>query len=660
MIMSGQRQRLASMVRTLLWLLLKPWLRKPRPPRIFWYRSGCDPRGTAQGPSQPDVGAHEPKEANLVFWPESSNCDFLPFIPPRFFRLEPSMPVPVVRRVQPSLLPGKVISLTPREFLLSPPATQAPPFSFPRPCINAVAIEPLLVPKIFGRVRRLPRDEALDKADKKLAHDQLTRSSPAPSLIPPELWNLLWEILSPPPRVEELVARRYPGQLRPYQVEGVQSLIEKERFILADEMGLGKTVQVCVALSLLIRMGRVKNALIICPKTTLSVWHDHLESWLPEAEVHSHNDPLELGLLRADGPPRVWVLPYSRVSRRGAAITWGRNWDVLVLDEVHEVRNPETVKYREISWIAHRVRYRWGLSGTPLQNRLEELTAIFGIIKPELKLRAENMSLPQVREVIRPCLRRVRRKEALPDLPPKQRREIWLELDEAQARAYTAVLRREKTGFDTGRAMTFTHIWQVLGELKKICNFAPGSAVSPKLEKLLEIVKTVLAKGEKLVVFTQYVTVGLEPLMPHLKPFGLAVIHGGCTDVERREAVRRFQTDPQCRVFLGTVGTSGFGLTLTAANHVVHFDHWWNPAVMWQAEDRVYRIGQTRPVTVYEFWMKNTVEERIRKILEQKGLLHYEVIDRLSDSEFKRLFTLEELITVLDLEPAPARARTTR
>jgi len=643
MTIPGQKSRLLSAVCDVLWLVLKPWLPGSAHPRVFWYRSRFEtweaeieeilPQAEPENRETQDPGAR--------FWPERSNCDFLVSPRPRFFGVQPEWSPPAVKRVSPVVLGPTIDAIPPERLVLR------------RGSIHAVPIEPFSIPTILGRKRRLPRGAAPERrGDKTISRGDGTPVSGEPGLIPSELWNLLWEILSPPPRVEELIERKYPGRLRPYQVEGVQRLIEKERFILADEMGAGKTVQVCVALSLLIRLGRIKTALIICPKTVLSVWYDHLKAWLPEAETHSHHQVEQLRWAQRNGRPQVWVVPYSRLARRAAGLTWDAKWDVVVLDEVHEIRNPNTNKYREIKVLIEEARYRWGLSGTPLQNRLEELTAIFGTIKPELKLQVDGTPLPQVREIIRPYLRRVRRKDALPDLPPKHRREIWLEMDAAQARAYHAVRQSARIGLG-GQTMGFTHIWQVLTQLKKICNFAPDSFDSPKLRKLLEVIKMVSARGEKVVVFTQFRAAGLIPLMHHLKPFGMAVIYGNTADEDRRRAVRQFQDDPRCRVFLGTVQTSGHGLTLTAANHVVHFDHWWNPAVSWQAEDRVYRIGQTRPVTVYEFWMKGTVEERIRKILEAKGLLHDEVIERLSDSEFKKCFTLEELLGLLEDRPGP-------
>lgn len=430
----------------------------------------------------------------------------------------------------------------------------------------------------------------------------------------------------------------------------MRRLIEKERFILADEMGTGKTVQTCVALSLLVRLGRVRQALIVCPKSALSVWSDHLRDWVPEVAV---NDCRQTGFgrmtLPEDKRPRVWLVSYPRLASIDAVLRLNRPWDLVVLDETHEIRNPQTKKYKHLQMIIRDARYRWGLSGTPLQNRLEELTAIFAIIHPSLQLRAETMTPIQVREAIRPYLRRVCRKDVIPDLPSKTRREIWLELDEDQRRDYQAVLQRFRSHSQSA-GPTFTHIWQVLAELKRICNFAYHSRTSPKLEKLLELTRAIVSQNQKVVVFTHFREFGTDRLEPHLRPFGLAVMHGSCTDVQRAAAVERFQNDPHCRVFLATVHTGGFGLTLTAANNVIHFDHWWNPAVAWQAEDRVYRIGQKRPVTVYEFWVRNTVEERIQQILEQKGLLHREVIERLSENDFRKLFTLADLMSLLQSE----------
>ncbi len=542
--------------------------------------------------------------------------------------------------------------------LISPQIRSVPVLPLPGE-ITDIPVEPFEIPLIVGRIRRWGSFSAGERTRQPSTATSAKSDGPRPEpLIPVALWDQIWRILSAPAQIEEIVSEKYPGQLRPYQVDGVRQLIEKERFILADEMGTGKTVQVCVALSLLVRLGRIRRILIVCPKTVLTVWTNHLRDWAPEIIVHLYDYAYPPRAMANDTRAHAWVITYPRIGAQFDAVNyWGTKWDVGVLDEVHEIRNSNTKRYKHLEVIVSQARYRWGLSGTPLQNQLEELTNIFRIVVPELKLQAETLQPNEVRERIRPYMRRVSRKTALPDLPPKKRVEIWLELDPEQARAYEAIVRDAARRVPTDDRTAFTHIWQVLMELKQICNFAPGASSSPKTQKLVELTEDITQKGEKVVVFTQFRHCGIDRIIPHLGRFGLAVIHGGCSDAERSSAIQRFQNDPHCRVILGTVRTAGFGLTLTAANHVIHFDHWWNPAVAWQAEDRVYRIGQTRPVTVYEFWMKGTVEERVRQILQEKGLLHQEIIERLSDTEFKKLFTLEELLALLELRPSFPGAR---
>lgn len=509
------------------------------------------------------------------------------------------------------------------------------------PPASDVSIPDLASPEVFGRVRRRgrvrgaprePRDGKTGGVVKKL--DLLD-----------QLGDGLWAILSPRAFVANLLAEQFPGKLLPYQVEGAKLLIEKEQFVLADEMGTGKTVQACVAISLLIRLGRVERVLIICPKTTLAVWYDHLTAWVPGLKWH----PASVPVTSAQQGPVGWVVGYPLVSRRKAAEYLGNQWDLVILDEVHELRNQDTKRYKQVSQIIDQARYRWGLSGTPLQNKLEELTAIFALIRPQLGLRAENLAPAAAREAIRPYIRRVRRAEALPSLPPKTRREIWLTLDAKQRQAYKQVVDETYRRWGGTSRVQFTEAWEAINRLKQICNFAPDSSTSPKQRKTLELVRSIVAQGEKVVVFTHFRHYGLDRLRPHLARFGVVSICGESSDEERRAAVRQFQSDPQCQVFLATIQTGGHGITLTAANHVIHFDHWWNPAVAWQAEDRVHRFGQNKPVTVYEFWMKDTVEERVRQVLEHKGFLHMEVIEALSEKDVKKLLTLEDLKFILGL-----------
>lgn len=201
------------------------------------------------------------------------------------------------------------------------------------------------------------------------------------------------------------------------------------------------------------------------------------------------------------------------------------------------------------------------------------------------------------------------------------------------------------------------HVFALIHRLKRICNFATGKRTSPKTAALLEIVEDITDNGKKILVFSQYKKEGVYKIKRLLDRFGVECLTGDSSDRERIRAVERFQGDASRHVFLATPKTAGEGLTLTAASYVVHFDHWWNPAVAWQAEDRAHRKGQTETVNVYSFWVTDTIEERIRQILARKGILHKEIIDSLSEVDFDNALTLEDLLEVLDLDCRSVRIR---
>lgn len=464
----------------------------------------------------------------------------------------------------------------------------------------------------------------------------------------PNQWLELWQLFQVPLRVDDLLNKELPGTLYPYQVEGVKNLIVKERFLLADEMGTGKTVQVCAALMLLGRLRRIRRALVVCPKTALSVWTSHVKKWVPGASYWVYSGEL-VAPSAHDGSVNIQIVSYSQLSNDRSVWRLTGNWDVVVFDEVHHLRNVETRRYRVAEKLVRTARYRWGLSGTPLQNRIDDLSAIVSLIRPEVRIDPQLMTPQQVRDRIRPIIRRVRRKDVLPDLPEKHRRPIWLTMTSTQRQEYNRELGIVQNIFRKSRQGVVG--WQLLSRLQQICNF-PSSSASPKCEKTKELVREIVGKNEKVVIFTRFLEYGLYRLEKELSSFGLASIYGQSSDWERKRQIERFQTDPTCHVFLSTIQTGGVAITLTAANHVIHFDHWWNPAVAWQAEDRVYRIGQKKTVHVYELWMKDSVEERVQIILKEKGLLHEEIIEHLSEKEFKRHFTLKDLEMILGIHSA--------
>jgi len=261
-----------------------------------------------------------------------------------------------------------------------------------------------------------------------------------------------------------------------------------------------------------------------------------------------------------------------------------------------------------------------------------------------------------VKDRIAPYFLRRRKVDVLPDLPPKQRQEFWLALDSAQRTAYDRVESEIRSEFVTlGGDVTRVHIFSAITRLKQICNFAPGGYTSPKVRLLKEQVEEVIENEQKVLIFTQYIGEGLSKLKKALSMYGLAIIEGGQSDRERNAQIARFKKSParEVPILLASVRAAGLGLNLKEATYVIHFDHWWNPAVMWQAEDRAHRADQVHGVNVYSYWIEDTIEERIHDVLEQKHLLFQSVVGDLSEDEVAdRISEAEWLHIVLGSEKA--------
>lgn len=433
-----------------------------------------------------------------------------------------------------------------------------------------------------------------------------------------------------------------PPPLYPFQADGVRFLLERPAALLCDEMGLGKSIQAIAAAAELFATGRVQRALVLCPKTLLWDWWRKFRRWAPD---------LQCCLLTARkkrsrefdwhwGKAHVFIAGYE---------TWREDheqvrtpFDLVILDEIQRIKNPDTLLSRAVQRL--QAPYRWGLSGTPMENRLEELQAVFSYLLPGLLCGGDLLCAASVREAIRPYVLRRRKDEVLPFLPPKEYREVWLDLTPPQQAAYAAA---EAAGLGKLRGMGYAgihaHLLALLTRLKELCNLEPESGASAKLEFLLGELPPILARGEKVLVFSQYPEKTLTPLLPRLLPYGACLFSGALSQWERDTVVQKFEEEEWPRILLTSLKAGGVGLTLTRANHVYHFDHWWNPAVMSQAEDRVHRIGQHRPVYITSLLTRNTVEERIHRLLAEKRQLFTEVIDglgapRLDQEALFRLF----------------------
>lgn len=436
--------------------------------------------------------------------------------------------------------------------------------------------------------------------------------------------------------------------LRDYQLRGLNWLARMTSLglggCLADDMGLGKTITL-IALHLHRQSddSAAGPTLVVCPASLMGNWQREIEKFAPGIPVrrfHGSRRSLEglaggefvlttYGTMRLDAP-------------RLAEVTWG----MVVADEAQHVKNPYSATARALRTIGARARV--ALTGTPVENNLSELWAILDWTTPGLLGRLgtfrtryaqaveggqDPAAAERLAQLVRPFLLRRRKSDPgiAPELPPKTETDRAVSLTTEQAGLYEAMVREtlaEISGADSMARRGL--IVKLLTGLKQICNHPaqflkedlpkiPGR--SGKLELLDELLDTILSEGASVLVFTQYVRMA-RLIESHLAARGVSTqfLHGGTPINEREAMVDRFQAG-EIPVFLLSLKAAGTGLNLTQAEHVVHYDRWWNPAVEAQATDRAYRIGQSRPVQVHRFITEGTIEDRIADMLRRKQQL---------------------------------------
>lgn len=448
--------------------------------------------------------------------------------------------------------------------------------------------------------------------------------------------------------------------LLPFQRDGVTFLIEHEKALLADEMGLGKSIQAITAARLLFGAGVIERCLVVCPKSVLTDWANKFEEWAPELTTTkiqgSASSRRGLWFRRS----HVSLITYDTLKEDVLNLEededYSLSFDLVILDEIQRIKNKSTQTFKAVNKVGGKIR--WGLSGTPLENRVEDLTTIFGYLKPDLFRSYEVDSPLYVKSKIKPFTLRRTKKAVLKDLPKKTHDKVLLELGARQRATYNLA---EKTGVialkERGKTATVTHVMALISKLKQICNLEPASGESCKLEYIEDILGSLYETGEKMIIFSQYPEKTLKLIKPKLGRFNPLIYQGSLTSKQREAVLKRFEEDANIRVLLISLKAGGLGLTLTMANYVVHFDSWWNPATMSQAEDRTHRIGQKKNVFIASLITRDTVEERIQRILEDKRALFKEVVGEISDEGVTRLLTEKELFGLFGLQRAKNHAK---
>ncbi len=435
------------------------------------------------------------------------------------------------------------------------------------------------------------------------------------------------------------------AELRDYQLRGLNWLARMTSLglggCLADDMGLGKTITL-ISLHLHRQSDETTTGptLVVCPTSLMGNWQREIQKFAPGTAVRRfHGAQRGLEDL-ADGE---FVLTTYGTMRLDAERLDAVDWGLVVADEAQHVKNPYSATAKQLRAIGARARV--ALTGTPVENNLSELWAILDWTTPGLlgKLStfrtryaqaveggADPAAAERLAKLVRPFLLRRRKSDPgiAPELPPKTETDRAVSLSTEQTGLYEAVVREalaEISGAD-GFARRGLIVKLFTG-LKQICNHpaqylkedAPRlTGRSGKLELLDELLDTILAEDASVLVFTQYVQMA-RLIEQHLAARGVPTqfLHGGTPVAEREAMVQRFQ-DGEVPVFLLSLKAAGTGLNLTRAEHVVHYDRWWNPAVEAQATDRAYRIGQTQPVQVHRLIAEGTIEDRIAEMLLRK------------------------------------------
>ena len=439
------------------------------------------------------------------------------------------------------------------------------------------------------------------------------------------------------------------ADLRPYQEKGYSWLVQniKSGFgsILADDMGLGKTLQVLTAIQYFKKEGLLEKekVLVVAPTSLLTNWQEEIKKFTPDLTSFIFHGP---GRRFTKKQYDIYLTSYG-VVRRDLEKFKKKKWFLTVIDEAQNIKNPQAQQTKAIKSI--KSKHKIAMSGTPVENRLSEYWSIFdftnkGYLTSLEKFRKNYIvpienernqdTLENFKQITQPfILRRLKSdKNIIKDLPDKIVSDVYCALSKEQVALYKETLDSSISEVEMNDGIKRKGlVLKMINSLKQICNHPAqftGSdsyniSESGKMEILLNLVGNILQADEKVLIFTQYVKMG-EMMQEFLKDkFGEEVLflHGSLSRKKRDAIVKKFQNSTQNRIFIISLKAGGTGLNLTAAQNVIHYDLWWNPAVENQATDRAYRIGQKENVMVYRFITKGTFEERINQMISDKSEL---------------------------------------
>ncbi|HEX6923017.1 MAG TPA: DEAD/DEAH box helicase, partial [Bacillales bacterium] len=498
-----------------------------------------------------------------------------------------------------------------------------------------------------------------------------------------ETKNYLEMLMRPPEKRRKRVPKAFQGALRPYQRHGFTWLHEQRKkgvgVCLADDMGLGKTIQ---AIAYLLA-GQTKKkdtpALIVCPTSLIENWKREFQRFAPSLKIYTHHGSDRFkgrDFEREKSAYDVMITSYN-LATRDWSMLYSQYWPNIIIDEAQAIKNPATKQSQLLRTL--KAEHRIALTGTPMENRLEELWSIMEFLNPgylgsltgfrrnfvkPVEKNNDQQKVELVRRFVKPFLLRREKSDRsiIRDLPEKIEKKEYCNLSEEQASLYQSIVNElmEKMQRASGIERKGL-ILASLTRLKQLCDHpqlvlknTPALEQSGKLVRFFELLHSLSSNGRSALVFTQYVKMGhmLESFISEKFPnYPVFFMHGGLSSKKREELITRFREQNSPAIFILSLKTGGVGLNLTEASDVIHFDRWWNPAVENQATDRAHRIGQSKNVHVHKMISIGTLEERIDEMIEKKRAITEQVIGQgdgwvteMKDDEVYELIRLREKV----------------
>ena len=422
-------------------------------------------------------------------------------------------------------------------------------------------------------------------------------------------------------------------ELRSYQEIGRKALDNSDTFLLADDMGLGKTVQTIMALKNRFSEHGIQRTLIVVPNSLRSNWINELSIWFPEARVNLLDGDKENRIFYLKNSKEIIITTYEQIRTSFSTDVEIPDFDIVIYDEAQRLKNSTASTYHAAKLIISNTT--WMLTGTPLENSEQDIVNLFSILRPGTIFKGFNHL--EIKDGIAPFFLRRKKEECLDELPDLIEEDVLIDMTELQRREYDKLMLEKYDWYKSDNLLAF------ITKLKKLCNFPEEIKDSAKLKNIRNILKTKYERKEKVIIFSQYVET-LKALEKALN-FDFLFYDGSLSQQEKDAVVEKFQNDEEPLFLLMSLKAGGVGLNLQAANTVILFDRWWNPATEQQAIARAHRLGNKNKVHAIKFIVQDSIEEKIINILHEKEYLFEQIVEESNEKKANK----NKLAELLDL-----------